>query len=358
MLSRSFAAFGGIQEFIVNTGQHYADDMSSVFFQQLHVPRPYADLGVGSGRHGAQTGRMLEGIERVLLDLSPDWVMVMGDTNSTLAGAVAAAKLHIPIAHLEAGVRSFDHRMPEEINRIVADRVSTLLLAPSDVAVGNLRREGVNAEAVVNVGDIMLDVFQAHSSEAARIRPNVLDRCGVRSKEYILATIHRAENTDEPDRLRRIMCALAQLGRDLPIVFPVHPRTRAAFESLNVAVGPDEGLRTTAPLGYLEMQALEMESKLIVTDSGGVQKEAFYAGVPCVVLRAETEWPELIDMGWTRLAVPDSVASILNACREWLTGRERASGSPYGDGSAGRRTVQALMAAAENQCWNGLWKKG
>jgi UDP-GlcNAc3NAcA epimerase len=348
MLSRSFAGRGGIREFVVNTGQHYDDDMSAVFFRQLRLPTPYVDLAVGSATHGAQTGRMLEGIERVLLDLRPDWVVVMGDTNSTLAGALAAAKCRIPVAHVEAGVRSFNRSMPEEINRVVADRISDLLLAPSEVAVQNLKHEAVRPESIVNVGDIMLDAFEAHRAEAARLRSDVLMTCGVRSKEYVLATIHRAENTDDRDRLRTILCALAELSRDLPVVFPAHPRTRAALDSIGIASTPGDGFKVIAPLGYLETLALEIESKLVVTDSGGVQKEAFYAGTPCVVVRGETEWPELVELGWSRLAFPGAPAALYEACRDWLIDRQRDRGNPYGDGRAGPGIAAALLAAETN----------
>jgi UDP-GlcNAc3NAcA epimerase len=344
-LSRSFERSGNIREMIVNTGQHYDDGMSSVFFRQFQLPTPCVDLAVGSGPHGAQTGRMMEGIERVLLRVKPDWVVVVGDTNSTLAGALAAAKCQIPVAHVESGVRSFNRLMPEEINRVVTDRISDLLLAPSEVAVKNLLHEAAKAESIVNVGDIMLDVFEAHRAEAARLRADVLQTCGVRSKEYVLATIHRAENTDDSDRLRTIFSALAELSRDLPVVLPAHPRTRTALDSLGIAATFGDAFKVIAPLGYLEMLALEIESKLVVTDSGGVQKEAFYAGTPCVVVRGETEWPELVGLGWSRLAFPGSPAAVYDACRDWLIDRQRDRGGPYGDGRAGMKIAAALLAA-------------
>jgi UDP-GlcNAc3NAcA epimerase len=283
---------------LIHTGQHYDANMSDVFFRELGLPTPDHHLGVGSGTHAAQTAAMLMALERVLLSVRPDWVVVCGDTNSTVAGAVVAAKLGIKLAHVEAGVRSFNRAMPEEINRIVTDTLAQRLFCPSRVAVQNLAREGI-VRGVCEVGDLM-----AEAIADARVRAresSVLERLGLREREFVLATIHRAENTDSPERLDQIMRAL-EASAEL-VVFPVHPRTRAALQGRVSTTG---AIRFVDPLGYLDMVRLESAARLIVTDSGGVQKEAYWLGTPCVTTRNETEWVETVAAGWNILTGADA----------------------------------------------------
>lgn len=284
-------------EVLVHTGQHYDDNMSDVFFRELDIPEPDINLGVGSGPHGAQTGGMMAGLEKVAQEVKPDWVLVYGDTNSTLAAALVAAKLHIPLAHVEAGLRSFDRRMPEEINRVLADHVSDLLLCPTETAAQNLAREGIERGVHV-VGDVMYDAF-LFNLEAARKHDGVVKKLGLASDTFALATLHRAENTDDPERLRSILHGIDQSG--LEVVLPLHPRTRARLE------GALPGrIRVLDPVGYLDMLALEEAASVIVTDSGGVQKEAYFLAKPCVTLRDSTEWTETVLAGWNVLVGWDS----------------------------------------------------
>ena len=289
-------------EVLVHTGQHYDDNMSQVFFDELEIPRPDYNLDVGSGGHGAQTGAMLAKIEEVLLAEKPDRMLVYGDTNSTLAGALAAAKLHIPVAHVEAGLRSFNRLMPEEINRLLTDHIADQLFCPSETAVANLAAEGVGA-GVHRVGDVMYEALM-HAVSVAERRSGILPQLGLVSGEYALATIHRAENTDDPQRLGRLMAALREISGRMPVVFPVHPRTRGKLSALalssDVARGGD--LRLLDPVGYLDMVRLEAGAAVILTDSGGIQKEAYWLRVPCVTLREETEWVETVQQGWNILA--------------------------------------------------------
>jgi len=273
--------------------------MSSVFFRELDLPTPDYNLGVGSGSHGQQTGLMLMRIEEVLLRELPDWVLVYGDTNSTLAGALAAAKLHIPVAHVEAGLRSFNRRMPEEINRVVTDHLSTLLFCPTQTAVDNLLREGVT-KGVHLVGDVMQEAL-LWAAERAHSVSTILERLGLEEKAYLLATVHRAENTDDPHRLSTILAAFQELSQSLPVVFPLHPRTRQRMAEFGLQ-DYLSSLRVVEPLGYLDMVRLEQAAGVILTDSGGVQKEAFWLGVPCVTLREETEWVETVECGANVLA--------------------------------------------------------
>ena len=280
---------------LIHTGQHYDDAMSEVFFRELDLPRPDAHLGVGSNRHGAQTGAMMIALEAPLLEARPDWVVVYGDTNSTLAGALVAAKLTIKLAHVEAGLRSFNRAMPEEINRITADHLADVLFCPSDAAVANLETEG-RTRGVHRSADTMIAALR-DAEPIARRESTVLDQLGVQEKRFVLATVHRAENTDNPIRLHAIVRALASAGE--PVVFPVHPRTRAALGADARAV---DGVRFVEPVGYLDMMRLESAARLIVTDSGGVQKEAYWLGVPCVTVRDETEWVETVNAGWNCLA--------------------------------------------------------
>jgi UDP-N-acetylglucosamine 2-epimerase len=321
------------REVLVHTGQHYDEPMSRVFFQELDMPEPDHYLGVGSGSHGEQTGRMLERIEEVLLRERPDWALVYGDTNSTLAGALAAAKLNIRLGHVEAGLRSGDRRLPEEVNRIVADHCSDLLFCPTVTAVENLKREGIT-KGVHPVGDVMYDSLLQHLPVAEE-KSDVLARLGISPGTYYLATIHRAANTDDPARLGAVLQGLRRL--DGPVVFPVHPRTHKAAEAASLAIG--DGLMAVDPVGYLDMLVLEKNARRILTDSGGVQKEAFLLAVPCVTLRDETEWPETLENGWNVLAGTDP---------ERIAGAATRPVPPtppahcFGDGRAAERIVKAL----------------
>ena len=329
-------------EILVHTGQHYDENMSAVFFAELDLPQPDVNLGVGSGPHGAQTAAMLVGIEQVLLAEKPDWVLVYGDTNSTLAGALAAAKLHIPVAHVEAGLRSFNRVMPEEINRVLTDHVADLLFCPSQTAVANLAQEGIT-RGVHLVGDVMADAL-AYAAERAPTHSDIVQRLGLVEKGFLLATVHRAENTDNPARLRAILDAFAAL--DEPIVFPVHPRTQARIAKLESQLATRNSqftnLKSIAPVGYLDMVRLMQAARMILTDSGGIQKEAYWLGVPCVTLRDETEWVETVQAGWNVLAGVDT-GRITAAVREFVLPESRPA--LYGDGRAAARTVNALTVA-------------
>ena len=320
---------------LVHTGQHYDANMSQVFFEELDIPAPDVNLGVGSGAHGEQTAAMLAGIESVLLQERPVWVVVYGDTNSTLAGALAAAKLGIMVAHVEAGLRSFNRTMPEEINRVVVDHLSALLLCPSQTAVDNLAAEGI-ARGVHLVGDVMAEAL-AFAAERAGCRSPLLARLGIAEKSYLLVTVHRAENTDDPMRLRNVLRALDALQE--PVIFPVHPRTRKAIGALGHR--PAAHVRMLDPVGYLDMVRLEQSARLILTDSGGVQKEAYWLGVPCVTLREETEWVETVQAGWNVLAGTE-IERILRAVRTLVAPTTRDH--LYGDDKAAERCVALLEA--------------
>ena len=346
VVHRALAAQGGFRDLLLHTGQHYDERMSAVFFQELGLPAPDWNLEIGSGRHGQQTGRMLEAIEGVLLDARPDWVVVYGDTNSTLAGALAAAKLQIPVAHVEAGLRSFNRQMPEETNRVLTDHVATLLLAPTSTAMANLRREGLPAERCHLVGDVMYDsvLHLAHRAGNGAM----LDREGLAPGRYVLATIHRAENTDSIARLTAILLGLEAVTGDVQVVLPLHPRTRAMLAATGLAGRIGAGIRFIDPVGYLDMLALERGARLVVTDSGGVQKEAFFQRVPCLTLRHETEWTELVDTGWNRLVPPVSAEVVAAAVREALA-RPHPADPPlplYGGGEAGAAVASLLETAS------------
>jgi UDP-N-acetylglucosamine 2-epimerase len=336
-VSRALRQGRGLHEVLVHTGQHYDYGMSDVFFEELHIPPPDHNLGVGSGPHGWQTGQMLMRIEEVLLAERPNWVLVYGDTNSTLAGALAAVKLHVPVAHVEAGLRSFNRSMPEEHNRVLTDHAADLLLCPTQTAVDNLAREGV-ARGVHLVGDVMYDAV-LYNTALAEERSDVLTRLSLTAGGYALATIHRPHNTDDPHRLAAVLVALEEVGAgEGPVVLPAHPRTQHAMQALGYRPGP--GLRVIEPVGYLDMLALERHARLILTDSGGVQKEAYFFAVPCVTLRRETEWVETVQAGWNRLA-GDDPDGIVRAARDL-----RPTGVPrpvFGDGRAAAK-IAALIA--------------
>ena len=333
----------GISETLIHTGQHYDASMSDVFFEELEIPEPTHHLAIGSGGHGAQTGRMLERIEQVILDERPDRVLVYGDTNSTIAGALAASKLHIPVDHVEAGLRSFNRRMPEELNRVVTDHLSSMLFAPTSTAVTNLATEGISGDHVVRSGDVMFDATIAASEIAGR-RSSILDRLELTPGEYILTTVHRAENTDDPALLESMFRSLAEISESCPVILPLHPRTRKALAEAELLDFAMERIRICEPLGYLDMTRIEASARVIATDSGGVQKEAFFHGVPCVTLRTETEWVELVEMGWNTVCDPGSgdIASIVLEARA----PDATEATPYGDGTASRTIARKIASHA------------
>lgn len=333
-----------LKEIIVHTGQHYDENMSEIFFRELDLPRPHLNLNIGSGPHGQQTGRMLEALERTMLEIAPDRVLVYGDTNSTLAGALAAVKMHIPVAHVEAGLRSFNRQMPEEINRIATDHVASRLYPPTTTATANLLREGIAADAIVEIGDVMYDAYLHYVRQA----PSPGEQLGLARGSYVLATVHRAENTDDPERFSAIWNALLKLSRTLPVVFPMHPRTRqvaARLGLLNTA-RDNGGMFILDPVGYLEMIGWQSGAGLIVTDSGGVQKEAYFSAVPCATLRDETEWTELVAAGWNTLVPPDDAEAMALRLVS-LVDRPRPVGGDnfYGDGTAAMKVVDDLLAS-------------
>jgi len=330
-----------IHEVMIHTGQHYDENMSQVFFDEMDIPHPDYNLDISDCTHGAMTGRMLEQIERVLLIERPDWLLIYGDTNSTLAGALAATKLHMPVAHVEAGLRSFNMDMPEEINRILSDRISTLLFCPTETAVLNLKTEGVEI-GVLNVGDVMYDASLFYRDLAGQ-KSSILQDHSLTRKTYVLATCHRAENTDDSMRLTGIVDGLASLAQTVRVIFPIHPRTRKVMKELALIemLGHVEVLE---PISFLDMVQLEESAKAIVTDSGGVQKEAYFFGVPCITMRDETEWVETVEMGGNVLVGTDS-HSMFNAYANIGSRSDRQDASNmYGDGHASERIVSALSA--------------
>ncbi len=360
----------GIHHQLVHTGQHYDYEMSKIFFEELGLPAPDYHLGVGSGPHGEQTGEALKRVEGVLLAEQPDWVLVYGDTNSTLAGALAAAKLHIPVAHIEAGLRSYNRRIPEEINRVLTDHVSTLLCCPTETAVANLRAEGFGhianagrllsdqeaenlagpnpaaAPLVVNTGDVMYDAYLLGQDLASR-HSKIVEQLGLAPRAFFLATVHRAENTDDPRALARILEAFMELSRRHPLIWPLHPRTRQALAATGLAARLTEAplVKLLAPVGYFDMLALERQAAVILTDSGGVQKEAWFAGTPCVTLRTETEWVETVAAGLNILAGTDPESIIAAA----LQPRKRqVETQPYGTGDAAGKILKGISGLARS----------
>jgi UDP-GlcNAc3NAcA epimerase len=334
VVSRAFAAKSNVfKEIIIHTGQHYDENMSDIFFSELQIPKPAFHLGIGGGSHGKNTGRMLQAIEAVLMEAKPDAVLVYGDTDSTLAGALAAAKMHIPVAHVEAGLRSFNKRMPEEVNRILTDHVSTLLFAPTQVAVNNLRNEGISGQSVSRVGDVMYDAALFYQPRARQ--PEVLKGLN----KFFLSTIHRAENTNDPHKLREIMAALQTLAQTTQVVLPLHPRTKSVLHKEGIDT---IGIHIIDPVGYLEMVWLIEHCDLVLTDSGGLQKEAYFFKKQAVVLRTETEWVELLDAGWNKLAGFQK-ATILEATYSLLKTPKGNYDALYGDGHSGDAIVARLL---------------
>lgn len=324
------------EEVIIHTGQHYDYNMSAQFFSELAIPEPDYHLAVGSGPHGAQSARMIESIEQVLLREQPDWVIVYGDTNSTLAGALAAAKLQIAVAHVEAGLRSYNRSMPEEINRVVTDHLADLLFCPTETARRQAKSEGITRGVEV-VGDVMYDLLLRVLPELDACAETLLPALDVRAGAYALVTLHRAANTDDPQTMRQLAEAINRL--EMPVIFPIHPRTRACVERYEIDWRSHVHL--IEPVGYREMLTLERAAARVLTDSGGVQKEAFFLGVPCVTLRTETEWPETVETGWNVLTGCD-VEAILSACQRPTPAPPTSR--PFGTGDAAQRIAHALSA--------------
>ncbi len=323
------------EELLVHTGQHYDDELSTIFVEELGIPRPEVELGIGGGTNTEQTARMLEALGPLLASEAPDAVLVYGDTNSTLAGALAAAQAQVPVAHVEAGMRSGDMTMPEELNRILTDHASDLLLCPSQVAVENLAIEGLGARAEL-VGDVMVDVAELIRPRAAK-DSGPLEQAGVERGGYVLATAHRAANVDDPERLARLVALLAAVPET--VVLPLHPRTRARLEEAGLMAELEgAGVKLLPPLGYPAFTALLLGARAVLTDSGGVQKEAYLAGIPCVTMRDTTEWVETVDLGWNQLVDLDT-EKALAALQEQPSGARPAV---YGDGRAGHHVVEAI----------------
>ncbi len=331
----------GINEILVHTGQHYDFNMSDIFFKELSLPRPDYNLGVGSGTHGKQTGKMLIEVEKVLFKEKPDLVLVYGDTNTTLAGALASVKLHIPLAHIEAGLRSYNKNMPEEVNRVLTDHCSDILFAPTDKTVENLKKEGIT-KGVYKVGDVMFDLALEVKRKVSKKK--ILSKYNLRPKEFILVTIHRAENTDIKENLENIWNALNDIANsDIKVFFPVHPRTRKALKNYNLIDRTSKNLIITEPVSYFEMIVLESSAKVIVTDSGGVQKEGYFFRTPCIIPRNETEWVELVEIGWNKV-VGNKKENIV---KETIKAFNRDTSNKkwidfYGGGKASERIIEVL----------------
>ena len=343
-----------IREILVHTGQHYDYLMDRVFFEELRLPKPDYHLGAGSGSHAVQTGRMLDGVERVLEKEKPEITIVYGDTNSTLAGALAAAKLNIPVGHVEAGLRSYRRSMPEETNRLLTDHLSTLLFCPTAQAVRNLSKEGIrnrDKTVVKNVGDVMYDSI-LYYSELGEKRSTILEDLDLLfpktrnsklvTRNYYLATLHRAENTDDPKRLRSIFTALREISQECPVVLPLHPRTKKMMK-LQRLVREAKGIQLIDPVSYLDMLKLEKHAKVILTDSGGVQKEAYWFRVPCLTLRDETEWMETIRSGWNVLVGTESDSIVKETKRQKGRRLPASKTGIFGDGKASEKIIQVLF---------------
>ena len=337
-VSREISMHKDIKEVIVHTGQHFDFNMSDVFFEEMNIPKPDYNLNINGLSHGAMTGQMLEKIEEVLIKEKPDYVLVYGDTNSTIAGALAASKLHIPVAHVEAGLRSFNMRMPEEVNRILTDRISSILFCPTDNAIANLKNEGFDKIdcKVIKTGDVMQDAAMFYAKHSAD-RSNVIKKLGL--NKFAVGTIHRAENTDVPERLKDIFASLVEISQDMNVVLPLHPRTKKFLDALSIDT---KGVTIIEPVGYFDMIELLKHCSMVFTDSGGLQKEAFFFGKPCVTLRDETEWVELIQNGYNILA-GSSKEKILAAYKKMANVKISDNVNLYGGGKASRNIVQSLL---------------
>ena len=329
-----------LTEKILHTGQHYNDNMSRIFFEQLEISEPAWNLNVGSATHGRQTGEILEKIESVLLEEKPDCCLIYGDTNSTLAGALAASKLHIPVAHIEAGLRSFNKKMPEEINRLLSDHISEFLFCPTDTAVGNLKAEGIKT-GIYKTGDVMYDSILYYSAKAQQLTGDIAEKYNIKPGSFYLATVHRAENTDEENRLSQIVRAFNEIAQpDCPLILPLHPRTVKYVNTYNLNFSPY--VKTIEPLSYIEMLALEKNAKAILTDSGGIQKEAFCLQVPCVTFRNETEWLETVEQGFNIITGADT-SKIIQAVQNLKKPDKPDIQKFYGDGKASEKIVEILV---------------
>ncbi|MGE5424871.1 MAG: non-hydrolyzing UDP-N-acetylglucosamine 2-epimerase [Syntrophothermus sp.] len=333
-ISRVIAERTDIEEVLVHTGQHYDANMSEIFFKELNIPHPGYNLGVGSGSHAVQTAQMLTGIEEILLKEKPEWTLVYGDTNSTLAGGLASVKIHVPVAHVEAGLRSFNHEMPEEINRIITDRIADLLFAPTPTAVENLKKEGLEGITAFS-GDVMFDSILFYREQIKKTPEKYKTR--VPGDKYMLATIHRAENTDHPENMRNILEAFEKSGKI--IVLPIHPRTRKTItESYKIP----NNVHIIDPVGYLEMLKLTMDAEKVLTDSGGLQKEAYFMGTPCITLRTETEWLETVHDDWNTVT-GTNISAIMEAIERPFPATLQKN--LFGDGNAAEKIVGHLASA-------------
>ncbi len=339
-LSKEIKKNRDLNEVLIHTGQHFDSNMSKVFFEELDLDKPNRFLGISGGSHASMTGRMMLEIENVLNNEKPYAVIVFGDTNSTMAGALAASKLKVPVIHIEAGLRSFNLEMPEEINRVVTDHVSSLLLAPTQIAIQNLKAEGLHKEKLYCVGDLMYDVAIEQNKKLIQ-PPTSINNLNLKEKKFILTTIHRAENTDNFFRLSKIVSVILEQSIKRQVIWPLHPRTKAQLDSHGLLENLKKKVITTEPLSYLEMMSLQRTAGLILTDSGGVQKEAFFHRVPCVTVRDETEWTELITTGWNRLCPPLDESSMLHII-ESAFGTSGKSTKLYGNGDAAKQIVSIL----------------
>jgi len=335
-LSRQFRLLG-VQESIIHTGQHFEANMSDIFFREMEIPKPAYQLDIHTLSHGAMTGRMIEGIEKALQVEKPDGVVLYGDTNSTLAGALAASKLRIPIVHVEAGLRSFDMTMPEEVNRVLTDRISSILFCPTEAAVNNLKREGFDnmPARVVNSGDVMYDAA-LYYEDKAQLKSDILRRIG--TKKFVLATIHREENADSPEKLRSIIAGLNEIHKQIPVVVPLHPRTRNILAQQYIL----PNFIIIDPVGYFDMIMLLKNAELVITDSGGVQKEAFFFGKQCITLREQTEWVELVEKGFNVLVGSDS-RRLISAFNSFSTQESDFSANLYGNGHAAKTIAEIIQ---------------
>jgi UDP-N-acetylglucosamine 2-epimerase (non-hydrolysing) len=330
------------EEILVHTGQHYDPEMSDIFFKDLDIPEPDYHLEVGSGSHGKQTGAILERVEDVLMHELPDIVLVYGDTNSTLGGALAAAKLHIPVAHVEAGLRSYDRTMPEEINRVVTDHIANILLCPTQTAVDNLTKEGITS-GVHMVGDVMVDALM-HNTEIAKKKSKIIKKLGLKKRDYYVATVHRPSNTDNKKNLAAIIEAFRESGKT--VVFPVHPRTKKYLQNYGLWESVSENIRFIDPLGYIDMLHLMSNAKKILTDSGGIQKEAYVMGVPCITLRENTEWIETLTGGWNVLVGADKGKILTAVVGDVQTNTDN---TVFGKGDASEKIVRIILRHAKSQ---------
>jgi UDP-GlcNAc3NAcA epimerase len=329
--------------FMIHTGQHYDENMSDVFFKEMGIPKPKYSLNIGSGSHGKQTGEMLGKIEEILLQEKPDMMVSIGDTNSTLAGALAAAKLNIPVSHIEAGLRLHDRNNAEEVNRVLTDHLASLNFVPTKAGKEFLLNEGFKSNVVFHYGDIMYDAALQFSAIADK-KSKILKTLGLKHKEFLLATVHRAENTATIAHTRTILDAFVELSKSIKVVLPIHPRTKNLLVQHNLLDEYAKSIQIIEPLGYLDMLVMEKNAKLIVTDSGGVQKEAFFQGTPCIYLFTNTPWPELVTLGWNTVVPPKSTAFIVKNVKEVLAKKKGKSGAPYGKGNSAELMLEKMVS--------------